>query len=251
MKNLLCACSSIVVLAACGAAVAGGPDQFAAPTPPPPAPAIQYFDGLSIGVTGSFDDVAFANEVQYFDNAFEANGNGTSQTGYGGVQAKFGKVFQDMYYVGVQGYGKFGQAKDTFGLVDNITGQTVSANNPEIETQAGVNLVPGVVLGPDKRTLVYVKGGAVWGDITTDAWYVPTGTNVNEDEWEVGWQVGVGAERFIDENGNFSVNVDYTFSEFGDVDSGPSSDGVITKTETQVRDSAVTLGINYYPGFAL
>lgn len=246
MKKLLCSCSSLVVLAACSSVLAGGPDHFAAPVPPPPPPEIQYFNGLNIGINGSgmmfnFDTDVHAEDS--FGNKAFSSAEGNDYTGYGGVQATFGKVFRDIYYVGVQGYGNFGEGKDENSAT--LNNFLVFAQNPTIQSEAGVNLKPGVIVGPDRKTLVYALGGATWGLIQAQAQI--TDDSVSEKEWELGWLAGLGAERFIDDNGNFSVNAQYTYSSFG----GVRADDNEIDAENKVRQSAFTVGLNYYPGFAL
>lgn len=252
VKKLISTCSSLVVLAACGATFAGGADQFAAPTPPPPpAPVVDYFSGLNLGVFGSFDLVTFNDSVNYWDGAFNDDGDGHDETGYGGVQATFGKVFRDMYYVGVQGYGKFGKADDTHGITDLYTQESITSTESELETMAGVNLKPGIVVGPDRKTLVYLLGGAIWGDTEiTASENIIDGDTTSDSGWELGWLAGLGAERFIDDNGNFSVYAQYTFADMDRQYAPNTADGSITQAGTRADDSAFTIGFNYYPGFS-
>jgi opacity protein-like surface antigen len=76
----------------------------------------------------------------------------------------------------------------------------------------------GLAVGPEGRTLLYVKGGGAWEDTSVDATagtafggvITPT-TSVSGVKW--GWTVGAGVEHAL--RGGWSVKAEYDYLAFG------------------------------------
>lgn len=254
-KKMIYSSALAALLSASSIALAGGPEIV---------PVEDYFSGFYIGGTGSLHHATLdgSSSVDFIGDdpavnplaavlvpgtLFSAELNGGSVDGYGGVQGGFGWTFNHVWYLGVQGFGEWGQQSDTSTsdskLVDfNILGidtdvaTATSTTQVKISNDYGVAAKFGYVVAP--RTLVYGKVGASWADIQVNntatvvndfnilppvvenVHSVATASSSSSDN-KIGLLLGIGFEQFVWED-LVSVNVEYDYVNYGTVSTGPT-----------------------------
>lgn len=266
-KKIIYSSVLATLLSASSLALAGGPEVIPEP---------DYFSGFYIGGIGgvhhaTFDGVSqvdLAESITLFNApAFTLVNEGNINTtdfsagkfaGYGGVQGGFGKVINHQFYVGLQGWGEWGQASETdsqaatvpFRVVTTpgedpvVIARSASASSTttvSIKNDAGVAAKIGWVVAP--QSMIYGKIGLSWAGIevsnSVDADTTLTVTdpdlagltllNVNvtadasssNSQTKLGVLFGVGFEQFVYEN-IVSLNVEADYVNYGSVSTPPA-----------------------------
>lgn len=211
MKRKLIYTSALAACLAASAAFAGGPEILVEP---------DYFSGFFVGPTGAFHMAAFPGSAsagsitpitqsatfvrsvlggvltEEITQTFFPAGtwtssavNGNAFDGYYGVQGGVGKVFNHRWYIGVVGFGEWGDQSSTqnsasqftvtnannisflvegFNLIfptttNTTTGVYANSTTVKISNDYGVAFKPGFLVAP--RTMFYGKIGASWANL--------------------------------------------------------------------------------------
>ncbi len=94
------------------------------------------------------------------------------------------------------------------------------------------------------RTLVYATGGAAFGGLENNYFNSATGTADNASRSRVGYTVGGGIEYAL--INNFSVRVEYRFTDFGRyTDNLPNTTGGLVNVSQRVTENRVQGGFSY------
>lgn len=256
-KKLIYSSALAALLSASSIALAGGPEII---------PIEDYFSGFYVGGTGSVHhaDMDSSSQVNLTQNVplnvatplfvpgtiLSSDTDGGSVDGYGGVQGGFGWTFNHVWYLGIQGFGDFGQQKSTatsnstpISFVSsfrdvNDTATVNTSTTVQIQNDYGVAGKLGYVVAP--TTMVYGKIGASWANIkvsnsttAVNNFNVTNGlgttfVNVNtvatgsssSSNTSAGLLLGIGAEHFIYQD-IVSLNVEYDYTNYGTVNTGP------------------------------
>jgi len=263
----------LVLLAMAGmassSALAGGPELVIPP---------DYFSGFFVGGTGAFhatgfngdsstatqEDVVISIPVSstvtltqiMFPSGTLAGDDidGNDFSGFYGVQGGVGKVFNHRWYLGIVGFGEWGNQSDTQVStsqfeVQNVppvppdppsngaaTGTYTSSTTVKISNDYGVAAKPGILVAP--TTLVYGKIGAIWAhlkvsnnfagtsestgsiDPTTGQPTYQANAQINgsssNDDTKIALLLGVGFEQFIYHD-FVTINVEYDYANYGTV----------------------------------
>jgi opacity protein-like surface antigen len=198
-KKIICSSVLAALLSASSIALAGGIEVIPEP---------DYFTGLYVGGIGgvhhntfngsssltlnepieAISSITFLQQaldsVEIRDGWVSDDIGGGEYNGYGGVQGGFGKVFARQFYIGLQGFGEWGNSSETStqtasGAVNNfplavfgaiLPGDTANASGTitektrmEINNDYGIAGKLGWVVAP--RSMIYGKVGAAWADL--------------------------------------------------------------------------------------
>lgn len=277
-KKIIYSSVLTALLSASSIALAGGPEIIVEP---------DYFSGLYIGGIGGVHEASFdgsstvfrPESVTLFNGGFLLPSvvlpSGTIATndvdggefaGYGGVQGGFGKVFNRMFYVGIQGWGEWGEASETdnefrnvpFSPFTGILGITTftpaasasSTTTAKIKNDWGVAAKLGWLPGP--RSMIYGKIGASWANIEvsnsvnvnasllsntvngliTSSTVFNASASTSEENTKIGLLLGVGFEQFVWSN-VVSINVEGDYVNYGHVSTSSANlTGSLSNTTT-------------------
>lgn len=267
-KKIVCSAFTLL-LSASSIAMAGGPEIL---------PPLDYFSGYYIGGMGGLQhftieettNVFLTEPVALFNiipltlveagtlNTFNASGG--NYVGYGGVQGGAGKVFWQHFYLGLQGWGAWGDDTENNEQLGNIpfapdihvhvipnsgdfivntVAKASTSTSTKVSNNYGVAAKLGWVVAP--RSMFYGKIGASWADVKLSNWLsvhvnadindvrgadilnADTGLNADSstDKTKLGLLLGLGFEQFVWED-IVSINVEYNFVTYGSVTTPPA-----------------------------
>jgi outer membrane immunogenic protein len=238
MKRLWLTGVAVFALAASAAQAADMPRKAILKAPPPIFTWTGFYFGLNGG--GSFgrasnnwalSGVAFGTSSQKLDGFV-----GGIQEGY---NWQFGSFVAGME-TDFQGTTEKGSAS-VAAAITSTTGVPVFGT---IRGRIGVT--------PVDRVLLYVTGGAVYGDIALSGAAISGGLvgTTSSNNWHAGWTVGGGIEGAWDSN--WSVKAEYLYVDLGSVSDtltapppAAASPPVVAAVNTSVIDQIVRVGVNY------
>ncbi len=104
----------------------------------------------------------------------------------------------------------------------------------------------------DSSLALYLTGGVAFGHVNTTVARICDGgcpvptNNISDDEILVGWSVGVGAEKAI--NQEWSLRVQYLYTDLGSSSVTSAADAAFAQTviNTNYRNHEISLGINFH-----
>lgn len=289
-KKLIYSSALAALLSASTIAFAGAPEII---------PIEDYFSGFYVGGTGSVHHVDFDSDTSASLNQnvtlpasfgllpvgtplvagtfLSLNTDGSSVDGYGGVQGGFGWTFNHVWYLGIQGFGEFGQEKSTqttnstpvntslpptnvttgFSDIETVSTSTTT----KISNDYGVAAKLGYVVAP--KTLVYAKVGPVWAkqtvststtgqDVYTSlnpcSFCNPTQTittstvsgSTSASSSKTGIIAGIGAEQFVYQD-IVSLGIEYNYLSFPTIN---STSGNFSLNQTVNTSGSVNNTIN-------
>jgi outer membrane immunogenic protein len=138
---------------------------------------------------------------------------------------------------GIEAEGSFADVKGTTGCLLFLTCTTKSDWMGTATARVGFTA---------DKALVYVKGGAAWGNFDYSAHGILSGDEfVSGSETKWGWTVGTGVEYAITQN--WSAKIEYNYLDFGK-DSFSFDDGPDIDVKQQIH--TVKFGLNYRFGGA-
>jgi opacity protein-like surface antigen len=222
-KKIICSMTLSAFLAT-SAAFAGGAEIVTAPSANP-------FNGFYVGGNVGFHQTGFdingsttlsstivAPRLRPFSvELANQNGGGNSTDGYIGPRIGWGKVFQNRWYTGVEGFADFGKANSSVSATLLPTVDFVKVtNSAQIGDNYGIAGRFGVLLSP--TTLAYTKLGVSWAQIKTSVSFDTLNNTASNSNKEVkpGFIWGVGAEQFVWKD-LVSLYAEYTYESFGSV----------------------------------
>ena len=118
---------------------------------------------------------------------------------------------------------------------DGPTGLPILTSHRELDWLATVTGRVGYAMD---KSLVYVKGGVAWGEVSTDVDFFNFPI-LSGSETHVGWTAGLGFEHAI--TNNITARIEYAHIDLGskDHDLGPLDSNVDAEFDS------ITVGINY------
>lgn len=259
-KKIIYSSLLTALLSASSCALAGGPEIIPLP---------DYFSGMYVGGIFGVHHNTFNGNSQIAltqpatlgiigllplvgipaGTLYNSDIGGGEYDGYGGIQGGFGKVINQQFYVGIQGWGEWGSSSETdnqFASVPftplNLVLLTVSpvanastSTTTKINNDYGVAAKLGWIVAP--RSMIYGKIGASWADIEVDnslnalaslnITAIPpvgviinnvttAGTSSSSESTKLGLLLGIGFEQFVYQD-IVSINVEGTYTNYGQV----------------------------------
>jgi outer membrane immunogenic protein len=212
MKKLLASASFLILGSA---AVSAADLPMKAPPYVAPIPVFSWtgcYIGGHVGAGSSHDSFTGSNE-----NFSDAGNNGATGTG-GLAGGQIGCNYQDGNAVfGLEGEGYWSGIKATSSEIDvNSLGQVTRSFTTSAKNTSDFSIAARIGLAFD-RTLVYAKGGWVWGRFAFDEidnFGPGEGINTFHQSGTLdGLLLGVGIEHALTQN--WTVKLEYNFLDFG------------------------------------
>jgi outer membrane immunogenic protein len=215
------------------------PPSAGAPYYPPMVPLFTW-TGLYLG-----GDIGYAwgtsnRSLSYLGSYYAASGwpDGVIGGAHVGFNYQFGPVFAGGGLVaGLEG--------DIEGSSYGKTGYDIYGNsfNTTIPVQGSTRGRLGLAFD---RALIYVTGGAVFGDFQ-NSFALPSGLSSETSHTRVGWTIGGGLEYAL--TNNWSVRAEYRFSDFGkvsdDVVYATATGGASLHNQNHETEHAIRTGFSY------
>ncbi|MBS0350939.1 MAG: outer membrane beta-barrel protein [Proteobacteria bacterium] len=207
------------------------------------------------GSTDLYNSIVPPNVKPFTAELSSQNGGDRSNNLYVGPQIGWGKVFQNRWYGGLEGFADFGHANGSVSTSSVQANDFVKVtNSAQVGDNYGVASKLGVLLTP--TTLAYAKLGVSWAQIKTSVSFdtlYKTASNSNRD-MKPGFVWGVGAEQFVWKD-LVSLYGEYTYESFGSVSTSatmPIAETIAGKADLTVNASskanvsAFTGGVNFH-----
>lgn len=167
-----------------------------APCPPPPA----LLDGFYVGAQVGYDSYKFHQNVGVQPLIY-ANPTSYATGGVGGLFLGYGKYFWDMWYIGLEVYGNYGDPDTSYAAT--IPPINLASYNGKFSARGnwGIVAIPGIKLAD--TLLAYSKLGYNWSNLQVNEGIVPitqpgfnrnTSRNANAFLWGFGLESLVWAE---------------------------------------------------------
>jgi outer membrane immunogenic protein len=238
MKRLLLTGAAVIALAASAAQAADMPRKAILKAPPPIFTWTGFYFGLNAGgslgrarTDWALSGTAFGTSSQKLDGFV------------GGIQEGYNWQFGN-FVAGIetdfQGTTERGNA--------SVGGAIVSSTSlPAFGTIRG-----RIGVTPVDHVLLYVTGGAAYGDIAFSGTAISGGLvgTAGSNTWHAGWTAGGGIEGAVDSN--WSIRAEYLYVDLGSVTNvltappvPASSPPIVAAGSTSVTDQIVRLGVNY------
>jgi outer membrane immunogenic protein len=135
------------------------------------------------------------------------------------------------------------------GVEGDIELSDITGNNPDwpfgdkskasIDAQGSLRLRLGYAAD---NFLFYGTGGLAFGDL--NAKYYGSGTSDSFSNWETGWTVGAGVEYGFNEN--WSVNVEYRYTDFGTLKGHTANTDNGWYEKTSPTENTIRVGFSYH-----
>lgn len=214
MKNLLLASVGLLALGVASASAADLPRAMPAKAPVYVAPPLYNWTGFYVGINGGagFGTADFSGP---FSTSFNTSGGligGTLGYNWQMNQLVFG-LEGDVDWANIRGSG-------------SCAGTNCSVKHDWLATLRG-----RLGFTPWDRGLLYVTGGAAWGNVNADIAGVGS-----SNETKTGWTIGGGLEAAI--AGPWTGKIEYLYVDLGD---GGAIAGTTPSTQTHI----VRAGLNY------
>jgi outer membrane immunogenic protein len=239
MKAILSAGAALLAVSASSAFAADMPLKAPVKAPPPVFTWTGFYLGGNIG--GSFGQAGTSVLLP----GLVATGTSSQRMNgvVGGVQEGYNWQFGS-WLAGIEAdFDATSQRADT--SLTGVTSSTVKL--PWVGTIRG-----RFGITPSDHSLLYVTGGAAYGDIAFSA-TATAGTTigtVSSNTWHTGWTIGGGFEYALDNN--WSLRGEYLYIDLGSVTNTAITAGspavaptIVATTSTSVTDNIVRFGVNY------
>ncbi len=267
-KKIIYSSLLTALLSASSCALAGGPEIIPLP---------DYFSGMYVGGIGGVHHNTFNGNSQVVltqpstaigiigllpiagipaGTLYNSDIGGGEYDGFGGIQGGFGKVINQQFYVGIQGWGEWGSSSETdnqfasvpftpinlIAVVITPVANASTSTTTKINNDYGVAAKLGWVVAP--RSMIYGKIGASWADIEVDNSLnalasldvsspvigtiinatTTAGTSSSSESTKLGLLLGIGFEQFVYQD-IVSINVEGTYTNYGQVSSNGQVSG--------------------------
>jgi outer membrane immunogenic protein len=207
-----------------------------------PAPCPQekgLMDGFYVGANVGYDSYRMRQSVGLASATASMTQNpALNATGWvGGLFAGYGQYVNNNFYLGAEIFGDISNASTTQTVTATGTAGTGSYyTNTSVKGTYGIDVIPGVKI--NNNTLLYLKGGYIRTKIRINETSTIGGLNSTNNNWQGGWNYGVGAESSLYDN--WSVRTEYTHANINAY--------TISASQTRVTpsDNQVMLGIIYH-----
>jgi len=198
-------------------------------------------DGFYLGVGVGYDSYRMRQNVNLTDSV----GNNMNQnpalnaTGWmGGLFGGYGQYMTNSnIYLGGELFANLSNASTT----QTVTGSAAGGGAANYYTNTsgngsyGISFIPGVKI--TNNTLLYVRGGYIRTKFEVKE-STSTGFSSSNNNWQNGWNYGVGLESAIYDN--WSVRTEYTHANFSSYTISASG------TKVTPSDNQVMLGLLYH-----
>lgn len=186
---------------------------------PEPCPPIKVLkDGFYVGAQAGYDVYGIRDTINVVDpidgDVFTANPTAFANGAIGGLFGGYGMYFQNLYYLGLEIYGNYSGASQSFtstyvpvGLVGNSIYTKFNARG-----SYGISVLPGIKL--NDSTLAYVRLGYNRVNLKGTGTLNFDGTIISgsSSNWTGGFNYGIGLESVVWDN--FSVRGEFNYTSY-------------------------------------